>query len=697
MNVHLLVAAAPFADARAHLDAELALLDLRLRRQVMRLRAARLLTEDQFRGLYIPDDQADAILQRAENEDVTAAALTRHIDELRGAIDRRAALTVRGGKTLPLVALRERFGLTAFEIEILIIAVAPEIDLRYHTLYAYAQNDMTRRYPTVDFALQLLFASREDRHEHRAAFRPDAPLMQHRLVRLGEDAQEKEQSLLARPLRTDERVTDQILGGDALDPMLVAAARSVTPRKRLDDLVLAAAVREQVLNVIPLLARGGAALVLEGARGTGRKSIAEAICGAMNAGMIVVDGARAATLPDAAALLRREALLSGRALVIDDFEKLPAGSRFDGAIRFLITTEPVSADGYRIDVPMPGAAMRARLWRDAGAAPADDALAAKFVLSGGQIRVAVEHARAAAALRGAPGIELRDLIAGAHAQSSASLRALAQKVGLHFGWSDIVLPAKPLQQLREICISVQYRRVVFDDWGFEGRVAGGKGVAVLFNGASGTGKTMAASIIARELGLQMYRVDLSTVVSKYIGETEKNLSRIFAEAQASSAVLFFDEADALFGKRSEVKDAHDRYANIEVAYLLQRVESYEGIVILATNLGRNIDEAFARRMQHTIEFPFPEAAQREQIWRGMLPQGAPIGDDTDFAFLAKQFELSGGNIRNVVVAAAFQAAADGGVIGMRQMIAATARELDKIGRLPSRSEFRDYYDWIREP
>ena len=698
MTVHVLVPATPFANARAHLDAELALLDARLHRQVLRLRAARLMTEDQFRGLYIPDEQVDALLRADGNhdEDPTAAALTHAIETLRGAIDLRCELAMREGIALPLLALAQHCGLDRFELELLLVAAAPEIDLRYQTLYAYAQNDVTRRAPAIDLALQLLCETRDERLERRAAFRPDAPLLRDRLLRLGEDSQEKDIPLLAHPLRTDTRVVDFLTGRDALDAALFSAARPVTPRMTLDRLVLAEDVQEQILNVLPRLARRDAALVLEGARGTGRKSIAEAICGALSMPMLVVDGARAAAIPDAAALLRREALLSGCALVIEDCEKLDCGA-LAPALRFLIATDPVaSRDGFVIEVPMPNAAMRMRLWRDAGAVDAEESLAAKFVLSGGQIRDAVQHARGAAVMRGAVSVTNDDLVAGAYAQSSSALRTLAQRVELRYRWNDIILPPRQLQQLREVCIASQFRRTVFEDWGFDARLAGGKGMAVLFNGPSGTGKTMAASIVAAELGLRMYRIDLASVVSKYIGETEKNLSRIFTEGQAANAVLFFDEADALFGKRSEVKDAHDRYANIEVAYLLQRVESYEGIVILATNLGRNIDEAFARRMQHTLDFPFPDPAQRERIWRGMLPDSAPLAADVDFPFLAKQFELSGGNIRNVVLAAALQAASDGGAIGMRQMIAATARELQKIGRLPSRGEFREYYDWIRE-
>ena len=207
---------------------------------------------------------------------------------------------------------------------------------------------------------------------------------------------------------------------------------------------------------------------------------------------------------------------------------------------------------------------------------------------------------------------------------------------------------------------------------------------------------MASQIVARELDLDIFKIDLSTVVSKYIGETEQNLRRIFLAARASNAILFFDEADALFGKRSEVRDAHDRYANIEVAYLLQQMEEYDGVVILATNLSKNIDDAFARRMDHTIEFPFPDEEHRERIWRIIFPEETPLGADVDFAFLAHRFELSGGNIRNVALAAAFRAAEAGRAVAMEDLVLATSRELEKLGRLPSRAEFREYYELILE-
>ena len=334
-------------------------------------------------------------------------------------------------------------------------------------------------------------------------------------------------------------------------------------------------------------------------------------------------------------------------------------------------------------------------------------LANQFVLSGRQIQDAVSEAIGRAALRPPEQATLsrEDFSSAARAQSNQGLRQLAQKIEMLYTWDDIVLPPRAMQQLYEVCAAVKYRHIVLAQWDFEHKLALGKGVNILFSGPSGTGKTMAASIVAHELERDLYKIDLSNVVSKYIGETEKNLSRIFHEAQASNAILFFDEADALFGKRSEVKDAHDRYANIEVAYLLQKMEEYTGIVILATNLSKNLDDAFARRMQHTIEFPFPDPASRERIWRGMFPKKAPLASDIDFGFLARQFDLTGGNIRNIALASALMAAEEGSqegkgskdiAIRMEHLIIATARELQKLGKMPSQTNFRNYYDLMRQ-
>jgi len=249
-------------------------------------------------------------------------------------------------------------------------------------------------------------------------------------------------------------------------------------------------------------------------------------------------------------------------------------------------------------------------------------------------------------------------------KSHQKLSELAVKIEPRYGWPDIVLPENKRVQLKEICSQARYRYRVFGEWGFDRKLSHGKGLSVLFSGPPGTGKTMAAEVIAGDLRVDLYKVDLSGVVSKYIGETEKNLSRIFREAETSNAILFFDEADALFGKHTEVSDAHDRYANIETSYLLQKMEEYEGIVVLATNLRENMDEAFTRRLRFIVEFPFPDEANRLLIWKSHFPPEAPLSEDMDYAWLARKFQIAGGNIKNIVLNAAFYAAEQGAVIGM---------------------------------
>jgi SpoVK/Ycf46/Vps4 family AAA+-type ATPase len=282
----------------------------------------------------------------------------------------------------------------------------------------------------------------------------------------------------------------------------------------------------------------------------------------------------------------------------------------------------------------------------------------------------------------------------ARAQPRERVASLATLVRFRQGWNDLVLPAPVLSRLRELAAAIRLRRVVYVEWAFARRVASGTGVKALFAGVSGTGKTMAAGVIARDVALDLMRIDLSSVVSKYIGETEKNLDRVFHSARAGNTLLFFDEADAMFGKRSEVKDAHDRYANIEIAYLLQKLDEHDGAVLLATNLRRNIDEAFLRRLHYIVEFPQPGAADRERLWRGMFPAEAPLEPDINFAFLSRQFELTGGDIRNVVLDAAFLAAGDNGVISMTHLVRALARQLGKQGKMPSAAEFRQYYPLV---
>jgi SpoVK/Ycf46/Vps4 family AAA+-type ATPase len=354
--------------------------------------------------------------------------------------------------------------------------------------------------------------------------------------------------------------------------------------------------------------------------------------------------------------------------------------------------------GFRVDIGGLDFDRRRRLWIEALPANSDDlddavdSVAAKFRLGVEGIRRAGEQAVVAARWRDPSSAvpSAIDLHAAARNQSTPILSGLARKITPHYRWDDLILPADALDQLQEISARVEHRYSVYESWGFERKLSLSRGVIALLAGNSGTGKTMAADVMANALGLDLYRIDLSAVVSKYIGETEKNLDAIFREAERSNAILFFDEADALFGKRSEVKDAHDRYANIETAYLLQRMEEYSGIVILATNLKMNLDEAFVRRLHFVVDFPMPDEPFRKRIWEGAIPPEAPLGEDIDWDFLARQFKVSGGNIKNAVVAGAFLAAGEGRPIEMSHLVRGMRREYQKLGRMVTDAEFGKY-------
>jgi AAA+ superfamily predicted ATPase len=667
---------------------------------------------DPCRGLYVSHDQAVDLLARTP-----ATPLLYTKDEAR-----EATYHGHDGRSR-LLRLKQLFGLGSLDIDLLLIGLAPELDLKYERLYAYLQDDVTRKRPSVDLALNLLCSSPEEKLAARQLFAPTAPLLRHELLHLFREPSQLEPPLLGRYIKVDDRVVEYLLGSDAVAGELVDYARLVVPQRRFEDLLFSGDFGEAVRRLVAGAAAepGGYILYFQGPYGVGKQSVAEALCDDLGIRLLAVDGVRLAGTPDGmcSQLLRktvREAVLQEAAIYWQGFDVFLAEERrselqaLQGELEkrrgltFLsgnVTWEP--SDGLplvpfvRLEFPKPAYPERLGLWKlslnggvgnDAGLDL--EALANKFRFSGGQIQDAAATARSLARARDPQQarVTMADLCAACRLQSNRKLARLATKVAPRYGWSDIVLPADRLEQLREITNYMKYRALVYHEWGFDRKLAMGKGLNVLFSGPSGTGKTMAAEIIAAELDLDLYRIDLSTVVSKYIGETEKNLSRIFAEAESSNAILFFDEADALFGRRTEVRDAHDRYANLEVSYLLQKMEEYEGVVILATNLRKNMDEAFVRRMHFTVEFPFPGVRERQRIWEAIWPAALPRDPALSGEVLAQRLELAGGSIRNIALAAAFLAAADGRVVTHQHLARAARREYQKMGKVISDTEFR---------
>lgn len=727
--------ALPFASAAEHVAAELEWLRLLLHRETLRLKASNLLAADPFRGLYLADEQVDAILrtwtsEQGRPQNPRIVELSEAAAVLRETIDTQLEESELAGCPMPMTQLASKFGLTAFECRTLVAALAVEIDLRFESLYSWVRNDVTRKSPSVDLVLKLFCETPEQLNEARGAFRSDAPLFARQLLRAGNDQQERDQSLLARSLRVDERIHDFLLNqhltsSHAIDSRVAVFTSISRPLRRMNSLYLPGELMAQLQRTSEM--PSDTIWFLCGPEGSGKKSAVEALCSDRNRALLAVDLHKLVHSPSSGSmllqLLLREAVLSDADLLFE-FAEAAMGEAANSSGILEALQEIVPPADVRIylagdvklpnstrckcrwhsfEFPIPSVPVRAQLWREAlNSSETEgeldiDLLASRFALTGGAIQRAYADAVSTARIQGSDDLTLssRQLEAAARLQSNHGLRQFAQKVESTANWQSLVVPQHIYRQLRDVCTAERYRHTVYSKWGFDQRLIAGKGLNVLFCGASGTGKTMSAGILARELGRDLYRIDLSIVVSKYIGETEKQLSLIFREAKSSNAMLFFDEADALFGKRSEVKDAHDRYANVEIAYLLQKMEEYEGIVILATNLRRNMDDAFSRRMHHVIEFPFPDAEHREKIWRSILPPSAPVAGDVNFSFLARQFELAGGSIRNIALAAAFLAAEEATAIRMEHCVIATALELQKNGKLPSRSEFRDYYDLIR--
>jgi hypothetical protein len=612
---------------------------------------------------------------RARIAGETAPALLEELAAARQAMTTPAAIDV----------LSEAFELTPFERDVLLLCAGIAMDSGLARCVQCASGAAT---PQASFGLALQWLE----GAHWSALTPVRPLRCMGLIYVHD-----ERALTTCRLSVEERVLHYLSGVNYLDPRLRSLLRESAGCRALaacHETVVSEAIAALESGVTPTMvqligddaaAQHEIAFRIAAHYGSGLRSL--------SVGELPVDRLALDTL---ATLWNRESVLLGSAMLVRAVDsEIVAAARFMerlGGLVFFAAPVPASLGRVpQFTVRRPGSREQEQLWRKllGDIAPqingSIDAVATQFRLATSEIVHTARELRAAAS----PPAQLDGLLWRACRESARrSLDDLAQHIVPTADWQDLVLPDQQLATLRQIAACARHRLTVHERWGFAAKSTRGLGISVLFSGESGTGKTMAAEVLANDLRLDLFRIDLSSMVSKYIGETEKNLRRLFDAAELSGAILLFDEADALFGKRSEVKDSHDRYANIEVSYLLQRMEAYRGLAILTTNLKGAIDPAFQRRLQFVVQFPFPDADLRERIWHGVFPTAAPLAE-IDAAKLA-QLSVAGGSIRNIALNAAFLAADCGEAVGMRHLLQAARSEATKRERPFSDGEVRGW-------
>ena len=705
----------------ARLRAELAVLDIFLEHAVKR-RA----TDPRRRSLNPFQDlvlDAQDILSRF-SDDRLSAATDAQIEEATRGPEAEIRAEDPGGSRLGYLATMLSLG--RFEERCLVLALAPEVDSKYSEIYSYLQDSISRSRPTIDLALQLFSTDPDD----RIAFSPSAPLMRSHLL-VEREPYESRLPMSQRTLSLEDRVLGFLFESPEIDYQIenwvnLLPVPKLPPRVPLDHAIL-----DKTVTMARDCYAGGKAerrpiFHLLGRPGSGRRALAEVVCRESGTPLLAAD-MRAAGRPrdkvDSLWRLGRESLLQNAAILIENFDDLLEEDAeaalaallqtiddFSAPLVFLCGSREwrppqVSTESPFVSVPClsPSSHQRIALWNyhletkhlltDAEIA----VLAGSFDFTDGQIREVVASARSMVSWEGTPEapLGLEAVRAACRKQALPNVGHLARRVEPTQSWASLKLPEAPMKQLREIAAHVKHSAEVFGEWGFAQEFKYGVGLAACFEGVSGTGKTMAAGILAAETGQDLIRTDLSAIQSKYIGETNKHLNRLFDEAQTANAILFIDEADALFGKRSEVKDSHDRYANSEVAFLLQKIEDYRGTVILATNMKQNMDEAFLRRLRFVIHFPFPEADMRLEIWKAIFPKDAPVDPNLDYSWLARRLKIPGGNIKNIAIRAAFLAADKPLIprrhnIDMSCIIEAAKREYEKLGRAYANEEFEGW-------
>lgn len=657
-------------------------------------------------GLVVSREEFEHNLTKAAQLGLVVQLNQEEIDQLEAASINIQARLDRTKEAFPLLELIRRCDLDDFARSCVVLAYAGALDQKYEKLFAYLQDDITRKAPSTALAVQLFLPGDSTMEEYISRF-----------------SRRDRFTALFDPERL---AAGQLILCSTVLEFLSTGTVAPLPGLRLFDGAVekpsgALVINQEEARRLELLFQepGERVICLAGGPGSGKRFQVEHLMARTGQRCVFLsldcerpeerarEGVLAARLTGACLCCGHMEQRDGEGKLLHPEEKLlqtildlePAHEKV-----FFLSQMPVRARLTRLTVelelPDTTEDQRIALFQTfLKGMPLEkgltvEELASKFRFSPRQVELACRQAVGLAKLDGDGTVTSQRMHQCCYRQVVHKLGDLATPVRPAFGWDDVVMPLDQKRLLMHACGHIKFQHRVYSDWGFDRKITYGRGLSILFAGAPGTGKTMCAQVIANELNMEMYKINISQIVSKYIGETEKNLQAVFAEARKSNCILFFDECDAIFGKRSEVKDAHDRNANVEVAYLLQQIEEHDGVCIMATNLIGNIDAAFMRRITYVIHFPFPDAAMREEIYRRTMPRKAPLSDDIDWRFLAEKFALSGGHIKNIVLSAAFLAALEDQPIGMSHLLRSAVRELKKNEIVVVREDLREYADLL---
>jgi len=629
---------------------------------------------------------------------------------------------------IPFEYLSNVFKLNDFERFVILLSFAVELDRKYEKIFGYLNDYGGLKYPTIQTACMIYSRTRDEYMKCMTQFHSDSKLMKYFF-------EEENSSLSARQLKLMTMVTGFMLDSDLETIVLPKFIKLYLPDEKPEVLRTHLETKEKIkayLSNLSMVKGRRVVMNIHGPEGIGKLKQVKYFCHAYEHAAVIMDAQvlnklfkeshksyHLALKELAQTLLIHQAVFVLTDIEIDEHRDLIRSVYGDFLsdlapfvkVSFLLSdkalpslTRPNQAlTVLRIQLQHPKGLVRKKIYTDLlskyryDVATDLSAVASKFVFTPDQIENAVHDAVELSKWEGKSLIDSKTFHKACRSQLNHNLDKRAQFIESGGDWDRLILPEQSKDVLREVCTHVKYKSQVLDEWGFKKHLTYGTGLAVLLAGPPGTGKTFSARILAKELDLELYKVDLSQMISKYIGETEKNISALFDDAAGSSAILLFDEGDALFGKRTEMKDSHDRHANVETAFLLQKVEAYEGISLLTTNFMQNIDPAFLRRFRFVVHYPIPDVSSRLRIWEGIYPEPVPVSKHIDFKFLASNFELTGGHIKNIALSSAFKAASCGGKVDMKSIMTSIQHELGKTGKAVLRSDFGEYAYMLDEP